>query len=86
MRADEQTVPAAHARRHGAAGSAPRSPVMRLEQKNRRSCILLLAALAVLIGVIIWMALGGVSSQSLGDDVKADFQTPAPQPVGRPNG
>jgi hypothetical protein len=59
---------------------------MRLEQKNRRSCILLLAALAVLIGVIIWMALGGVSSQSLGDDVKADFQTPAPQPVGRPNG
>ena len=59
---------------------------MRLEQKNRRSCILLLAALAVLIGVITWMALGGVSSHSLGDDVKADFQTPAPQPVGRPNG
>ena len=45
---------------------------MRLEKQNRRSCIVLLVLLAGLIGLIVWMSLGGFSSQSVGDDVQAD--------------
>jgi hypothetical protein len=45
---------------------------MRLEQQNRRSCIVLLILLAGLIALITWMSLGGISSQTVGDDVKAD--------------
>jgi len=57
---------------------------MRLDKQNRRSCLVLLALLAALAALIVWMALGGVSSESLGDDVKADMRAPAPDTVGEP--
>jgi hypothetical protein len=41
---------------------------MRLEKKNKRSCLGLLAFLAILAGVITWMSLGGVSSETTADD------------------
>jgi hypothetical protein len=59
---------------------------MRLDQQNRRSCILLLVLLAGLAALVIWGALGGISSESVGDDVKVDIQAPAPNPVGQPTG
>ncbi|QAY77401.1 hypothetical protein [Sphingosinicella sp. BN140058] len=59
---------------------------MRLEKQNRRSCIALLIGLAALIGLIIWMALGGLPRESVGDDVKGDLQAPAPRTAGRPTG
>ena len=49
---------------------------MRLDQQNRRSCILLLIVLAGLIGLIVWASLGGVSRHSVGDDMKADVGAP----------
>jgi hypothetical protein len=49
---------------------------MRLEQQNRRSCIALLIVLVGLLGLIVWMSLGGVSSHSVGDDVQADVKAP----------
>jgi hypothetical protein len=45
---------------------------MRLEKQNRRSCIVLLVLLVLLIAFVVWMSLGGISSHSLGDDVKTD--------------
>jgi len=49
---------------------------MRLDQQNRRSCIVLLIVLVALIGLVVWMSLGGISSHSLGDDVQADVKAP----------
>ena len=45
---------------------------MRIDQQNRRSCIALLILLAGLAGLILWMSLGGVSSEAPGNRVKAD--------------
>jgi hypothetical protein len=45
---------------------------MRIDQQNRRSCIALLILLAGLAGLVLWMSLGGVSSETTGNDVKAD--------------
>ena len=50
---------------------------MRIEQQNRRSCIAFLVLLAGLAALIVWMAAGGFSSESIGDDVKADVAPPA---------
>ena len=60
---------------------------MRIDEQNRRSCIALLVLLALLAGFILWMSLGGVSSESLGDDVQGDVGGPgdpkgAPPPAG----
>lgn len=54
---------------------------MRLDQQNRRSCILLLTLIVALTAFIAWAALGGFSSESLGDDVKADLKGMGPKPV-----
>lgn len=59
---------------------------MRPDQQNRRSCLVLLGFLAVLVGLIVWLSLGGISSETVGDDVKADMQAPAPKPVAPPTG
>jgi hypothetical protein len=59
---------------------------MRLDQQNRLSCLLILVLLIGLAGLVIWMALGGIPDESVGDDVKADLQAPAPKPVGEPKG
>lgn len=50
---------------------------MRLEKQNRRSCIFLLVVLAALAALILWASLGGVSSETMGDDVTADVKAPA---------
>ena len=60
---------------------------MRIDKQNRRSCIALLVLLAAMVGFVLWMSLGGVSSESLGDDVHADVGGPgdpksAPPPAG----
>ncbi len=59
---------------------------MRLEEKNRRSCLGLLVLLAILAGVITWMSLGGVSSETTADDpagaVDAVPPPAAPTPPG----
>ena len=62
---------------------------MRIEKQNRRSCIAFLVVLALLAGFIVWMSFGGVSSESLGDDVQADVGVPGdpkstPPPAGTP--
>jgi hypothetical protein len=49
---------------------------MRPDQKNRRSCIVLLLLLAGLAALIAWASLGGVSSETRGDDVTADIGAP----------
>ncbi|TFI59847.1 hypothetical protein E2493_03185 [Sphingomonas parva] len=60
---------------------------MRLDQQNRGSCLFLLTVLAALIGLVVWMSLGGVGSQSPANDMKAGVAppasptTPAPAPV-----
>jgi hypothetical protein len=61
---------------------------MRLEKQNRRSCIALLLFLALLAALVLWMSLGGFSSQTVGDDIKGDVDGPsapadAPPPPGR---
>ena len=58
---------------------------MRIEQQNRRSCIALLALLAAMLGLILWMSLGGVSSESMGDDVQADVADPGDVPSAPPS-
>ena len=57
---------------------------MRIEKQNRRSCIALLALLAALLGLVLWMSLGGVSSDSLGDEVQADVADPGDNPSAPP--
>jgi hypothetical protein len=54
---------------------------MRLEKQNRRSCIGLMVALALLAGLILWASLGGVPGESIGDDVKGGVGVP-PGPAG----
>jgi hypothetical protein len=49
---------------------------MRIEKQNRRSCIALLVLLALLAALVLWMSLGGYSSETVGDDVKADVDGP----------
>jgi hypothetical protein len=48
------------------------SAAIRLEQRNRRSCLVLLVLLAGLTALIAWMNLGRFPSESVGDDVQAD--------------
>lgn len=43
---------------------------MRPDQQNRLSCIGLMAALALIAGLIVWASLGGVPEETLADDVK----------------
>lgn len=49
---------------------------MRIDKQNRRSCIALLLFLGMLAALILWMSLGGYSSETVGDDVKADVDGP----------
>jgi hypothetical protein len=53
---------------------------MRLETKNKRSCIGLLLVLALLAGAILWMSLGGVSSQTTADDPEGPVDAVPPPP------
>ena len=43
---------------------------MRLDKQNRRSCIALMAVLALLVTLIVWASLGGVPEETLADDVQ----------------
>ncbi len=51
---------------------------MRLEKQNKRSCIGLLAVLAVLAAIVVWMSLGGVSSETTADDPKGPVDAVPP--------
>jgi hypothetical protein len=57
---------------------------MQLEKQNKRSCLGLLAVLAVILGIVVWMSLGGVSDKSLADDPKGPVGALAPPPSPRP--
>ena len=57
---------------------------MRLEKKNKRSCIGLLIALAILAGVILWMSLGGVPAETIADDPRGAVDAVPPPPGTRP--
>jgi hypothetical protein len=61
---------------------------MRLEKQNRRSCIGLMVALALLAGLIVWASLGGVPEETLADDVQGGGlgATVAPVEPGVPPG
>ena len=54
---------------------------MRLEKQNRRSCIGLMIVLALLAALIVWMSLGGVTSETPADDVKGDVSGPEAAPT-----
>ena len=43
---------------------------MRLEKQNRRGCAIIALLLAALAALIAYAAFGGVSSESIGDDVQ----------------
>jgi uncharacterized membrane protein YagU involved in acid resistance len=55
---------------------------MRLEKQNRRSCLGLLAFLAVLAGIIVWMSLGGVKSDTPANDPQGPVDA-IPPPRGK---
>jgi hypothetical protein len=60
---------------------------MRLDKQNRRSCIGLMVALALLAGLIVWASLGGVPEETLADDVQGGIgATGAPLEPGAPPG
>lgn len=59
---------------------------MRQDQQNRLSCLVIFVLLTGLVGLVLWMALGGIPRESVGDDVKMDMRAPAPKPVGTPKG
>ena len=60
---------------------------MRIDKQNRRGCAIFSLLLAGLAAVILYASLGGVSSQSVGDDVKGGMSAAgaAPKP-GTPPG
>jgi hypothetical protein len=43
---------------------------MRLEKQNRRGCLIVSIFLAVIAALIAYASFGGVSSESIGDDVR----------------
>jgi hypothetical protein len=53
---------------------------MRLEKKNKRSCIGLLILLGILAGVIVWMSLGGVPAETMADDPAGAIDAIPPPP------
>ena len=60
---------------------------MRLEKQNKRSCLGLLAVLAVLAAIILWMSLGGVSDQTVADDPRGPVDAvPPPRGAAAPPG
>ena len=54
---------------------------MNLEKQNKRSCIGLLAVLAIIAGIVLWMSLGGVPEETTADDPKGPVDA-VPPPVG----
>jgi hypothetical protein len=57
---------------------------MQLEKQNRRGCLGMLAVLAILAAVIVWMSLGGVSDKTLADDPKGPVDAVPPPAAPRP--
>ena len=53
---------------------------MRLEKKNKRSCLGLLILLAILAAVIVWMSLGGVPAETTADDPAGPVDAVPPPP------
>jgi hypothetical protein len=51
---------------------------MRLEKQNKRSCIGLLAVLAVLAAIVVWMSLGGMPGETTADDPKGPVDAVPP--------
>lgn len=41
---------------------------MQLEKQNKRSCLGLLAVLAIIAAIVLWMSLGGVPEETTADD------------------
>ena len=53
---------------------------MQLEKQNKRSCLGLLAVLAILAGIVLWMSLGGVRSETPADDPRGPVDAVPPPP------
>jgi hypothetical protein len=54
---------------------------MNLEKQNKRSCLGLLAVLAIIAGIVLWMSLGGVRSETTANDPKGPVDA-VPPPAG----
>jgi hypothetical protein len=60
---------------------------MRIDKQNRRGCAVIVLFLAALAALIAYASFGGVSSQSVGDDVKGGMSAAgAPPKPGAPPG
>jgi hypothetical protein len=53
---------------------------MRPDKQNRRGCIIFSVFLAAIAALILWAALGGVSSESTADDPQQGVNAPAAPP------
>jgi hypothetical protein len=51
---------------------------MQLEKQNKRGCLGMLAVLAIILGVVVWISLGGISDKTLADDPKGPVDAVAP--------
>jgi hypothetical protein len=51
---------------------------MQLEKQNKRSCLGLLALLALIVAAVTWMSLGGVPEESTADDVRGPVDAVPP--------
>jgi hypothetical protein len=59
---------------------------MQLEKQNKRSCLGLLAVLAIIAAVVLWMSLGGVPEETTADDPKGPVDAIPPPAAPKPPG
>jgi hypothetical protein len=59
---------------------------MQLEKQNKRSCIGLMALLAIIVAVVAWMSLGGVPDKTTADDPKGPVDAVPPPTTPAPPG
>ena len=55
---------------------------MQLEKQNKRGCLGMLAVLAIILGIVLWMSLGGVPDETNADDPKGPIDA-VPPPAGK---
>ena len=53
---------------------------MQLQEQNKRSCLALLAVIALILAAVAWMSLGGVPEETTADDPKGPIDAVPPPP------